>query len=130
MNPKMKRMARRAVKQYGTPFATAKIASVHHAINDRASLLPQLARAEGGKIGIVMSGMDCDYTKFLHARLISVPTLFKAALERDRAYMDAEGPLSVYYVKPSELPESYSRDLALEAFENGHPHYVSEAEDN
>ena len=37
----------------------------------------------------------------------------------------ADGPVSVGYGKPSKHPiESYSRDLAAEAYENSHAHVV------
>lgn len=39
-------------------------------------------------------------------------------------YEGAEGPTSVWICKPSEEPVYESRDLALEAFKNGHPHLI------
>ncbi len=48
--------------------------------------------------------------------------------ERDRnsMYEWADGPCNLTPCHPEDLPESYSRDLAMEAYEDGHPHVVSE----
>ena len=79
---------------------------------------------EDGQICRVESGMDCDCVQFTHSSLIDNPTpVALLASEEDSTYW-ADGPLGIGYCRPSERPESRSRDLALEAFEDGHPHIV------
>ena len=81
------------------------------------------SRAEDGKVAMVVSGMDCDCSQFTRSYLYPA-NAFQLEKLMDICYMDAEGPTSVYFVPPSERPESYSRDLAMEAYEDGHPHIV------
>lgn len=82
---------------------------------------------ENGYVALVFSGMDCDCTSYdneVH--------LIEANIKVIDEYLDdrhswLDGPESSYIEKPSvakELNRS-SRDLALEAFENGHPHFIS-----
>jgi len=90
----------------------------------RAKLAQKIrTRAENGEIGIVESGMDCDCSKYVHSRLM---TAVPFAVERwiDESYEAADGPIHVSIEHPDDLPENESRDLALEAFEDGHPHVV------
>jgi hypothetical protein len=69
--------------------------------------------------------MDCDcvkYSRTYHEKALSVMEYIKF---KNDTYDWADGPVSVGYGKPSEHPiESHSRDLAMEAYENGHPHVV------
>lgn len=79
---------------------------------------------EDGQICGVTSGMDCDCVQYTHMTIIDNPTpVALLAMEEDTYYW-ADGPTGVGYCKPSERPEIRSRDLAMEAFENGHPHVV------
>lgn len=80
---------------------------------------------ENGKIAIFESGMDCDcseYERIYHQKAMSVMEYIKY---QDETFKWADGTVSVGYGKPSQHPiESYSRDLAAEAYENGHAHVV------
>jgi len=95
---------------------------------DRLAARAELAQkirtcAKNGEVGVVESGMDCDCLKYVHSYLLAAVPF---AVERwiDESYEAAEGPLCVGVEHPDKLPENESRDLALEAFEDGHPHVV------
>lgn len=82
--------------------------------------------AEDGLILIVESGMDCDGSAWSGrtALLQASVMVFEKAYEEKISW--ADGPISWVIHKPSEkssFSESH-RDLALEAFENGHPHVL------
>ena len=69
--------------------------------------------------------MDCDCFKSRTVSHVPTPTVVAAWQMIERAYEGAEGPTSAYFAKPSAEPEGYaSADLALEAFEDGHPYSV------
>lgn len=101
----------------------------HAAICDEnASLRRTLDMAQdGGQVGVIISGMDCDCSQY-HRE--SIRPAFNSVHEYknwlDEEYEYAEGPHHVHLVHPSKIDKSRnaSRDLALEAFEDGHPHVV------
>lgn len=78
-----------------------------------------------GHVNVIVSGMDCDCTKYAHKR--TAPSDLDAYIrwEEDQ-YEWADGPMSIRIVSDEEAAtfEGYSRDLALEAYEDGHPHVV------
>lgn len=80
-----------------------------------------------GKVGVVTSGMDCDCTKYHHEYTVAIPNCV-VALKRwfDHHNEWLDGPETLRFVHPSKVDRSndYSRDLALEAYEDGHPHVV------
>lgn len=87
------------------------------------SRAPGYPRTSLGYVALVRSGMDCDGTQYGND-VVYVPATVKDVLERidsDLAY--ADGPMHHTIAHPSIARDlhSYSRDLALEAFENGHP---------
>lgn len=91
----------------------------------RAELLRLIAEsAERGKIAVVESGRDCDGVEYGgHVTLIRATA---RAYDRHIAAVGkwADGPFYLDIMKPSAARQvgRYSRDLALEAFEDGHPH--------
>jgi hypothetical protein len=96
-------------------------------IAERARLAERMSAViEGGHYGVVVRGMDCDCSAFHWESVKPFRGIVDAWRFRDREYAEAEGPLSVAFVKPSEVQDGFheSRDLALEAFEDGHPHCV------
>lgn len=112
------------------PFQNAKsvrrLKEVQHSINARAAWSETISRmSEDDSIGIFWEGMDCDCVRFSYARTVSnqLMNLFKYI---NAAYDDAEGPLSWYFIPTREAKriKRSSRDLALEAFEEGHSHVV------
>ena len=102
----------------------------HYYINDkleqRAIIKIGLEKCtENNTVAIFEDGMDCDcvkYSRTYHKKSFSVMEYIRF---KNETYESAEGPVSVGYGKPSKHPiESHSRDLAAEAYENGHPHVV------
>jgi len=85
------------------------------------------ACAESGRVAIVTAGMDCDGSAW--ANRVSLVDAVPRVVERflDRYYEQAEGPQSHELARPSAVADlqSVHRDLALEAFEEGHPHSLS-----
>lgn len=86
------------------------------------------ACSEDGKIAIVTSGMDCDGVKYsgqVHY-IEAIPVVVQHGW--DEAEKWADGPIYQHIIKPSEARtiEYTSRDLGMEAFENGHPYSLYE----
>ena len=78
--------------------------------------------AEGGKVAVIESGRDCDGVQYSGRRyLIDANVHAYDALRYDIAKW-ADGPCYLDIARPSEVVEYSSRDLALEAFEDGHPY--------
>jgi len=96
-------------------------------INERAKLKAQLDEVEyNGVIGVCESSMDCDCVKGGSARRRPRLTLIEEWKRNEDYYHYLEGPGSMWYCDPREIKrdESWSRDLIMEAFEDGHPHVV------
>lgn len=101
----------------------------YNPLDDRLAEREQLAKElrdanEDGLTCIVYSGIDCDCSAFVHAYVVESPTVIAFELDREKSFDYADGPLSIAVCKPSERPASRSRDLALEAYEDGHSHCV------
>lgn len=96
-------------------------------IEDRAVIKERLKRYtdSDGKIGIVECGRDCDMSEYCYSRIHQNLTVIKFIQMRDDKYAWADGPCCVYICPVEDLPGNHSRDLAMEAFEDGHPHIVS-----
>jgi len=95
------------------------------AIADRVKLAADLAAADvEGKVAFNVTGMDCDCVKVWYGKVIPTPTLFAAQRMINIEYDHAEGPVSAWFDKPENAQANESRDLALEAFEDGHPWVV------
>lgn len=95
-------------------------------LNRRAALVSALARcAVNGRVFAVESGRDCDgvvYSGRVHEIDASVEAYY--ALDSLIAKW-ADGPFSLRIASPTETVEYTSRDLGLEAFENGHAHCLT-----
>lgn len=80
--------------------------------------------AENGKVAIVHGGRDCDMAQWDNRVTILPASVAAVNGWWSEAYKWAEGPIWGHLERPSvaEGIESESRDLALEAFEDGHPH--------
>jgi hypothetical protein len=98
----------------------------HDRLADRERLAARVnAYARNGQIGLIYGGMDCDCSRFERATVLAaVPRLVERFI--DRFHESAEGPQYAYAVTPIEAcaHTAWSRDLALEAFEDGHPHHI------
>lgn len=117
MDAKTKQLVKLAMRRYADRLPGDRLAQ-------RARLKAHIeACTEQGKIAIVRSGMDCDCTSYTHVNHVPTP-LSVLAFERDedehQSWLD--GPESMYIAKPSDEPEYHNTiDLALEAYEDGHP---------
>jgi hypothetical protein len=82
--------------------------------------------AEKGKVALVNSGMDCDCSRWENNVSLVKATVKDVDQWIDQFYANAEGPQSHYIQRPSvaRMLTRSSRDLALEAFEDGHQHVV------
>lgn len=89
---------------------------------EREAIASRIAElAENGKVAIVESGMDCDGVQY-SGRAAVIPASVMAYELFDRKTGEwADGPYSLGFARPSEKVEYSSRDLGMEAFENGHP---------
>ena len=69
--------------------------------------------------------MDCDHAISTGTRL--VPNVLVHVMRYlDNIFNNAEGPGNAWIHSPEDEVEPDHRDLILEAFEDGHPHVVSE----
>jgi hypothetical protein len=98
-------------------------------IGTRAEMYARIDKvAVDGKISISVDQMDCDCSRWTSGHVMdAVP---HRAVEQyiEDIYSNAEGP--IYWMSidtPENKAEYTSRDLALEAFEDGHAHSVSMA---
>ncbi len=107
--------------------ALRRLKDVDYQINQKAALAARLAAVqENGIVAMIRSGMDCDCSQYRRVAHMPVPVSLDRFL-RDEAKHEEwlDGPESTYFARPSEEPEDYrSRDLALEAYEDGHPSVV------
>lgn len=101
----------------------------HERTQARRNYLARLfALAEDGKIAVIESGRDCDGVAYS-----GCVTIVDANVEAVQAHIDhqvkwADGPVWFDLERPSAAAaiEYKSRDLTLEAFEDGHSHVISE----
>lgn len=125
--PELRRLFRRAVSR-GTFARRGNATRIDHLINRRAAWKAQIeACAVGGRIGIVVSGMDCDCSQYYRERIADAPRNVVAWLrEYERHCEWLDGPETTGFVRPDQVTDGHyeSRDLALEAFEDGHAHVV------
>lgn len=75
-------------------------------------------------IYVIYGGMDCDCVSYERSTTCANQADFEEW--EDCMYEDAEGPVWARQVSKSEYDkhQPQSRDLALEAHEDGHPHVV------
>lgn len=76
---------------------------------------------ERGRVALFVWSRDCDMTEGYSRREVSAADALE---QRDRMMDDREGPMSISLHRTSEPFEGYSRDLAMEASEDGHPHVI------
>lgn len=94
----------------------------------RADLADRLrACVVDGKIAIVTSGMDCDCSQYVHSSVSKYDGVIWYERLVASEYEWADGPMNVGFCKPAEKPDNESRDLAMEAYEDGRPHLISAA---
>lgn len=96
-------------------------------IGTRSRMMEALqSKAENGQVAIYVWQMDCDCSSWSYHDVLPAK-VFAIDQYIDQVYANAEGEVRWYFVKPSEVPEKEepSRDHLLEAFEDGHPHYIT-----
>jgi hypothetical protein len=77
-----------------------------------------------GEVCIVEWGMDCDCVKYHYERNQPAPTVMEYVQREREMYEWADGPCHMAIGKPEKEPENWTRDLVMEAYEDGHPHHV------
>ena len=111
----VRRLCRKAYRNRVDPLA------------QRAKLKARLAELqEEGKIALVHGGIDCDGGRWDNRVAMVSATVIAVERWSDRYKAQAEGPQWQTLEKPSlakDLTED-SRDLGLEAFEDGHAHVL------
>ena len=125
MTPELKKIIRKAWRNTSPPGRNVRW--IHHTINERAQIAAAIQEhSVDGKIGIVTRGRDCDCVFYHHENIIDVPTPMSWQLEQDRAQEWLDGPETTVFTSPLKIDKgrNESRDLALEAHEDGHPHIV------
>lgn len=102
-----------------------RLAILHRKTHDRLQFLRCLKDyVVAGKVRVCESGCDCDcvtYDGRVHV-IDATPAAFDAL--HDRIGEWADGPYSLRLLRPDEHVPHISRDNVLEAFEDGHAHYV------
>lgn len=76
-----------------------------------------------GQIAINYDQMDCDCAQWFSSVLVPAHAMI-VENHVQQTHNDAEGPVRWWLSHPDTRVEYSSRDLALEAFEEGHPHVV------
>ena len=120
-----------------------KLYRIMRKVGDRGSLIDESELASrsrlaehvasvqvDGMVSFNESGMDCDCVRGESSRTIPAAPLRAIESRIDDVYEWAEGPTSVWIDTPANGVASYTRDLIMEAHENGHPHFVTEAYDH
>lgn len=100
-------------------------AGIHRRINKKAALAAIIAKyQQDGRIRVEESGRDCDcveYSGHMHECDATVRAFEKLS---DDIYQWADGPFRLTIVPWDAQIERTSRDLVLEAHEDGHPHSI------
>lgn len=105
------------------------VREAHERTQARRNYLARLfALAEDGKIAVIESGRDCDGVAYSGSVTIVDANVNAVQEHIDRQVKWADGPMWFDLDRPSAAAaiEYKSRDLTLEAFEDGHSHVISE----
>jgi hypothetical protein len=91
----------------------------------RQSLIRRIAELQvGGQVAVWESGRDCDSVRYRGFKCLIPATVaeFDALYEHEHQW--ADGPFCLWVESPLLERQRCSRDLALEAFEDGHSHVI------
>ena len=91
----------------------------------RQSLISRIAELQvDGQVAVWESGRDCDSVRYRGFKCLIPATVqeFDALYEHESNW--ADGPFSLWVESPEREHEYHSRDLGMEAFEDGHPHVI------
>ena len=122
---KARRAFRMARKKFPVPAEDSRC--MPESMERRVRLVAHLADIEvDGKVAQVSDAMDCDCTHGRYVNHIPTPSPMAAMRWINAEYDEAEGPVRSHYASILEEQETggKTRDLALEAWEDGHPHVV------
>jgi len=130
MNLFPSKVARELILRNGDHGQRGKLAArlfedLDERISARGRLVEILTKhAHEGKVLVLESGRDCDCVEYSGVRHVidATPSAFHAL--RDDLSDSADGPFRLTVARWSDDTEYSSRDLALEAFEDGHPHHI------
>jgi hypothetical protein len=117
-----------AAKRLGVLNAVWNDPTVARDRADRQTTIAQMrqvrAYAEGGKVAVVESGMDCDGVQYAGKVSLIDATVAAFLAHWDHTAQWADGPFYLTVMRPSDAERvTYrSRDRAAEAFEDGHAH--------
>jgi hypothetical protein len=105
--------------------AKEKFASKVDYLSERARLKAAIEqRSEKNQVAVVFNGRDCDCVEY-EGVVYKVPaTVTHVEHCIDQYGQWADGPFGWEIKKPSSKVKRQSRDLAMEAFEDGHAHVV------
>lgn len=101
-----------------------KYRAIDTAINERAELIQRINRAKlpDGTMWVSQSGRDCDGSVY-QWRAYKIPATLVAFYKEDgHIAKSADGPFCLNIHNENTLPQPWSRDLAMEAYEDGHPY--------
>lgn len=77
-------------------------------------------------IGVIVWSRDCDHVCGEHMSWVRATARdFDAYVDYQLEY--AEGPMTFEVVDPKTKHKRWSRDMVMEAYEDGHPHVVTDA---
>ena len=131
MDKKLKKIWKQLIRDgapYRSPNASNKrLDEVHYNINERAYYRDVLDRClVDGKIGVGRSGRDCDCTQYSREYVTDMPNSAFLFAKEEREHEEwLDGPESTRFMRPDKVePHHRSLDLALRAYEDGHPHRV------
>lgn len=101
-----------------------RVAACHYTLNDRARLAEKLREAQvNGLVSFNTDNMDCDCAQWTAGSVVKAQPFLVWHMVEELSD-NAEGLTSYWIAGPDECVSYQSRDLALEAFEDGHPHVV------
>ena len=91
----------------------------------RQSLIRRIAELQvGGQVAVWESGRDCDSVRYRGFKCLIPATVaeFDALYEHEHQW--ADGPFCLWVESPLLERTRCSRDLGMEAFEDGHSHVI------
>jgi len=100
---------------------------LHEKITKRAEYARQIAAYRvGDMVWAQTGGRDCDMCKSTTAPFLTKANALDWEQVINRLWESAEGPVWYWLMSAADAAEAEGsfRDLALEAYEDGHPHYV------
>ena len=85
-----------------------------------------ISSTENNEFALNISSTDCDHYHSVSSYTYNSDTpLMEIFNTIEALYEHCEGPTNHWISKPSEKAQEYSRDYALEDFEDGHPPVIS-----